>query len=135
MDRKVYYLSDLIFETSGKIIIQWLNKKRKAIEKIDMVDIKHRKKSTEADVSKKNKCLKTFTHSLTFILNFGKKKLKKLKEVFGFSNYFFKRHQSNSRLHAEELEKFEMEKRELKNFNKVLITIDSNKKIGSKSTS
>ena len=39
-------------ELAGKNIIQGLNIKRKAGEKLDMVDIKHRMKLTEADVSR-----------------------------------------------------------------------------------
>ena len=51
-DGNVYYMSDLVNAIPRKDIIQRLIKKRKASEKLDMVDIKHRNKLTETEVSR-----------------------------------------------------------------------------------
>ena len=52
VDNKFHYLSDLHYELPLKIIFQEIFIKRKAGEKIDMVEGRHRKELLEAEISR-----------------------------------------------------------------------------------
>ena len=76
LDGKNYYFSDLEYETSREKIIQGISKR----ETIDMVDIKHRKKSTKYEI-----CRKLNERRLYPDLNYEETIIKKLKEVNSFN--------------------------------------------------
>ena len=51
-DGNNYHVSDLVYKTPKNKMIQGLFNKQKMGEKLDLLDIKHRVRSTEGEISK-----------------------------------------------------------------------------------